>query len=153
VAPKEGSKEMRAIIAYMEHVSRAVPKGAQVSGVGFVRLPPPDLEPSEARGEAVYTAKCAACHQLNGQGLRGPDGEAIFPPIWGHASFNIAAGMARLNTAAGFVYANMPKGQDMSLTPQDAYDVALYLTHKDHDDFAKKSADWPKGGKPEDARY
>jgi cytochrome c len=62
--------------------------------------------------------------------------------------------------AAGFVKANMvmghgqkfPLGQG-NLSDQDAVDVAEYFTHMPRPDFPEKIHDWPKGGKPKDARY
>ena len=59
----------------------------------------------------------------------------------------------RLDTAAAFVKANMPLGQGGSLSDDDAYDVAAFFTRQPRPDFARKHLDWPKGGKPKDARY
>ena len=87
------------------------------------------------------------------QGQFGQAGETVFPPLWGPRSFNIGAGMARLNTAAAFVKQNMPLGQGNTLSDQEAYDVALYFTKQPRPDFARKDKDWPKGDKPKDARY
>jgi thiosulfate dehydrogenase len=61
--------------------------------------------------------------------------------------------MARLNAAAAFVKANMPLGQGGSLSDQEAFDVALFFTRQPRPDFSRKHEDWPKGGKPDDARY
>jgi thiosulfate dehydrogenase len=77
----------------------------------------------------------------------------MFPALWGPRSFNIGAGMARLNTAAAFIKSSMPLGQGGSLTNQEAYDIAAYFTQQPRPDFKKKSQDWPKGDKPPDARY
>ena len=77
----------------------------------------------------------------------------MYPPLWGPKSFNIGAGMARLNTAAAFVRANMPLGQGGLLSEQEAFDVAAFFTRQPRPDFAGKLQDWPKGGKPDDARY
>ena len=76
------------------------------------------------------------------------------------ALFNIGAGMARTYTAAAFVKRNMPiafgthfpLGQG-GLTDQEAVDVAEYFSHMPRPDFPDKVKDWPKGGKPADARY
>ena len=105
------------------------------------------------RGETIYAAKCAMCHGADGQGRDGPNGEYLFPALWGPKSFNIGAGMARLSNAAGFVKANMPVGQDNTLSDADAIDVAAYFTRQPRPDFAAKSRDWPKGDKPRDSPY
>jgi thiosulfate dehydrogenase len=61
--------------------------------------------------------------------------------------------MARLRTAAGFIKHNMPLGQGNTLTDDEAFDVAWYVTRFERPDFADKAQDWPTGGKPDDARY
>ena len=146
------SPEMVGILAYMQWLSRDVPTGKNVPGRGFLRVKSPQT-PDPAHGAQIYAAKCALCHGDSGQGTFAPSGEMVYPPLWGPKSFNIGAGMARLNTAAAFVKANMPFGQGGSLTDQEAFDVAAFFTRQPRPDFAAKHEDWPKGGKPEDARY
>lgn len=146
------STEMTAILSYMQWVSREVPTGVNAPGRGFLRFEPP-AAPSEERGVALYATHCAACHGADGAG-RGELGSAAFvPPLWGPRSFNIGAGLARLSNAAAFIKANMPLGMGGTLSDQDAYDLAAYVTRQPRPDFARKAEDWPKGGKPKDARY
>ena len=149
--PLDGA-EMRNIQAYMQWISRNVPTGQNGTGRGFKRIVSP--HPADiANGKRIYAEKCAVCHGTDGQGAYGEHGETLFPPLWGARSFNIGAGMARLNTAAAFVKSNMPLGQGGTLTDQEAFDVAAYFTQQARPDFAGKDYDWPQGGKPEDARY
>jgi thiosulfate dehydrogenase len=146
------SAEMIGILAYMQWLSRDVPTGQSVTGRGFLRMKstqPPDRD----RGARIYAHKCAVCHGEQGQGMPAPSGGMLYPPLWGPKSFNIGAGMARLNTAAAFVKANMPFDQPGSLSDEEAFDVAAFFTRQPRPDFAGKSADWAQGGKPEDARY
>lgn len=75
------------------------------------------------------------------------------PPLWGEGAFNIGAGMARLHSAERFIQRVMPQGAEGTLTDQQARDVAEFLISRPRPDFAAKSRDWPKGGKPDDARY
>jgi thiosulfate dehydrogenase len=148
------SPEMAGALAYIWWLSRGVPTGTEVEGRGFLRIALPEgAKPDPENGKAVYAAKCAACHGANGEGRTGPKGEYLFPALWGPKSFNIGAGMARLNNAAAFVKANMPIGQENSLTDQEAFDVAAYFTRQPRPDFAAKGRDWPKGNRPPDARY
>ena len=147
-----GSKEMRGILAYMWWLSKDVPTGVDVEGRGFKRIKA-ERAPDIAKGKVIYAEKCSACHGAEGQGANGPDGAYMFPALWGPKSFNIAAGMARLNTAAAFVKFNMPLGQGGSLTDQEAYDVAAFFIQQPRPDYADKHKDWPKGDKPKDARY
>ncbi|MCC7278652.1 MAG: c-type cytochrome [Chromatiaceae bacterium] len=140
------------MVAYMTWLSQGVPVGGRVAGHGMPQLEltrAPDL----THGAAVYQAKCTACHGVAGAGLAGPDGGYVFPPLWGPQSFNIAAGMARHFTAAGFIKHKMPLGQGNSLSDDEAWDVAAYVITQDRPDFAGKTQDWPGGDKPKDARY
>jgi thiosulfate dehydrogenase len=146
------SPEMRAILAYMQWLSRGIPVGQDGPGRGFKRISAPQ-PPDPERGKQIYAEKCALCHGPDGQGTTNEQGETVFPPLWGPRSFNIGAGMARVNTAAAFVKANMPFGQDNSLTDQEAFDVAAFFTRQPRPDFDGKDRDWPKGDKPKDARY
>jgi thiosulfate dehydrogenase len=143
---------MRDILNYMSWLSKDYPPKAKIKGIGMPKLVL-DRKPDLSRGEVIYSSKCVSCHQQNGQGLFSPEGNMMFPALWGEKSFNIGAGMARLYTAAGFVKHNMPFGQGNSLTDDEAFDVAAYFSQKDRPDFLKKSFDWPKGKKPKDARY
>lgn len=148
------SVEMRSILAYMWWLSQGVPTGVEVEGRGFKRIKlPAGTKPNLQNGKAIYATKCASCHGDNGEGKTGPKGEHLFPAVWGPKSFNIGAGMARLNNAAAFVQANMPLGQGNTLSDQEAFDVAAYFVSQPRPDFAPKSRDWPKGDKPADARY
>src|SRR3546814_7456590 len=60
-------------------------------------------------------------------GQRDPESGVVFPPLWGPDSYNWGAGMARIDTAAGFIKANMPLGKPFSLTDQEAWDVAAFV--------------------------
>jgi len=147
------SSEMKGLLAYAWWLSAGVPLGQSVAGRGFERLTRPSAAPDPARGKTLYDAKCAACHGTDGKGTAGASGTYVFPPLWGPASFNVGAGMARLDTAASFVQTKMPLGAGGSLSVRDAYDIAAYFTRQPRPDFVGKPGDWPKGGKPADAPY
>jgi len=147
------SAEMKGLLAYAWWLSSGVPVGSAVAGRGFERVTPPAAPPDPVRGKALYAVKCAACHGADGKGTPGASGAYVFPPLWGAASFNVGAGMARLDTAASFVQTKMPLGAGGSLSVRDAYDISAYFTREPRPDFAAKSGDWPKGGKPKDGPY
>lgn len=140
------SREMRAMVTYMAWLSEGVPVGKQPEGSGIPKIKS-GRKPDPEAGKALYAASCMACH--------GPDGAGMgtFPPLWGPHSFNLGAGMARLNTAAAFIKWNMPLGKGGSLSNEEAYDLAAYVLSHQRPDFAAKDLDWPQGGKPEDAPY
>ncbi|MGE5478209.1 MAG: c-type cytochrome [Bacteroidales bacterium] len=155
------SKEMKAMLAYVEWLASLLPPGAakvQGKGIGKINT---DLVPDPVNGKRVYDQQCAMCHGDDGEGMKDAHNEYIFPPLWGDQSFNIGAGMARTYTAAAFVLNNMPighgtnslLGQGGAMTEQEAVDVAEYFSHQPRPDFPNKVNDWPKGGKPKDARY
>jgi thiosulfate dehydrogenase len=146
------SAEMNGLLAYMTFVSKGVPSGSFGPGRGMGKIENVEtMTPDPLRGKTVYTERCASCHGADGQGVQS-DGRYVFPPLWGDASFNIGASMARIRTAAAFIKHNMPLG-NATLADQDALDVAAYVTHQPRPDFAGKERDWPKGSKPADARY
>lgn len=144
-------KDMAAIVDYITFISRDAPGGKPPPGRGFKRIEPP-MTPDRSAGAQKYATRCAACHGAEGAGIVA-DGKYMFPAVWGDRSFNIGAGMARLDTAAAFIHANMPRGAGGTLSDQDAYDIADFMIHQPRPDFAGKVNDWPKGGKPRDARY
>lgn len=147
------SREMQDILAYIAWLSRDVPVGAggQLAGAGGI---PPIAEAAKgdvARGTQVYAAKCVACHQPDGQGMRATG--VAFPALWGPRSFAVGASMARQSKAASFIWHNMPLGAGKSLTPQEAWDVAAYITSQPRPDSPGKERDWPSGGAPPDVPY
>jgi len=142
---------MRGLLSFIWWLSKDVPTGVPVTGRGFKPVEAP--QPADpVRGRTLYTQKCAGCHGASGQGVGGAGGKIVFPALWGRRSFNIGAGMARVDTAAAFVKAKMPPG-GAALTDQEAYDVAAYFTGQPRPDFKAKKGDWPNGDKPKDARY
>lgn len=118
--PSDG-REMVALIAYMDWLSRGVPMGSTVEGRGLVHLTAPARIDAQA-GKQIYEKQCAMCHQPNGEGVPG-----AFPPLWGAQSFNDGAGMSKVPKMAAFVKANMPPTKPGSLTVQEAFDVSAYV--------------------------
>lgn len=141
----ETDPRMRAMVAYMAHLSRGIAVGETVPGQGLPRLDA--LEGDTLRGRTLWGQQCARCHGPDGQGT------PLAPPTWGPRSFNIGAGMARMRTAASFIRHNMPFDKPGSLSDADAIDIAAYFTSRPRPDFPGKENDWPNGGAPADAAY
>ena len=153
------SREMTAMIAYMEWLAQKVPAEQQISVVNTGKIDT-SLVPDPVRGKQIYVQQCAACHGPSGEGMKDQFGDYIFPPLWGDHSFNLGAGTARTYKAAAFVKYNMPfainhnkpTGQGGVLSDQDAVDVSEFFTHQPRPDFPERDKDWPNEPKPKDAR-
>jgi len=147
------SREMQDILAYLAWLSRGVPvnEGKSLPGADGLAALPQQLEGDATRGRTVYAGKCAACHQMDGSG--NPAVPPGIPALWGPKSFSVGASMARVSKAASFIWHNMPYGAGKSLTPQEAYDVAAYVTSQPRPDSPGKENDWPNGSAPKDAPY
>lgn len=125
-APPAGSPELAALATYAYWLAKGAPTGASLPGRLYPSVPMPKGGFDITRGATVYSERCAICHGASGEGRKVGDQYAM-PPLWGRDSFNWGAGMHRVNTAAGFIKANMPLGQGGSLSDQEAWDVAAYV--------------------------
>jgi len=152
------SKEMQAIVAYINHIGSNVKKGEKAAGSGLKDLAFLDRAADPIKGKVVYESKCQSCHQANGEGVLNPDKvEYSFPPLWGNHSFNDGAGLYRITNFAKYVKYNMPLGvthDNPQLTDEEAWDVAAYVLSqsrphlsvpKDWPDMTKKPIDHPFG--------
>ena len=99
-------------------------------GRGFAALPASQSAPSPDRGRPVYVQHCAICHGAKGEGTK-MGAVSIMPALWGDDSYNWGAGMHRIDTAAQFIYENMPLGKSIQLSPQQAWDVAAYINSQE----------------------
>lgn len=131
------SREMQALIAYIKFVGTGTPDGVRLPGMGLKPIANPQAPPDSRRGQEVYAKSCAKCHKDDGQGeLKASPGAGYsIPPLWGEASFNAGAGMAKTAYAASYIHDNMPFGisyVDPVLTIQQAWDVAAFIVSKPH---------------------
>lgn len=132
VPPEYGSDEMLALSAYHQWLATGAPvyPDKPIYGRGFPAPDEPAEAPSYARGQAAYQENCSICHQEDGSGHY-ENGEYVFPAPWGDGSNNWGAGIARVGTMAGFIYQNMPLGQPRSLSSQDAWDIAYFISSQE----------------------
>jgi thiosulfate dehydrogenase len=114
------SQQMKALVAYIDWLSRNGKKGKSYSGRGFVKLP--ELAGDPIRGKVIYVSQCAECHGTDGAGV-----PPVLPAVWGSDSYNDGAGMNRPAKMAAFVIHNMPQNHPGTLTPQQAYDVSAFI--------------------------
>ncbi len=125
--PPKGHDVYKDLQSYFYWLATAAPTGAKMKGAGYLQLEKTALGYDPVRGRQVFLANCASCHGDDGHGQKDLNGRYIFPPLWGPDSFNWGAGMARVDTAAGFIKANMPLGQPNRLSDQQAWDVAAFV--------------------------
>jgi thiosulfate dehydrogenase len=142
--PREG-REMRDLVAYFAFISRGIAPPGELPGIRLRALDP--LPSDTARGRVVFAEICARCHGADGGGT------GLAPPLWGPRSFNIGAGLARLRSAAAFIRENMPNDRKVTLSDQQAFDVAGYVVSRPRPDFPRKAEDWPNGDPPPDVAY
>lgn len=98
-------------------------------GRGFPKLPALAIPGDDARGGRVYAEKCSVCHGPDGAG-QVIEGVPVWTPPWDARSYHWGAGMATIGKAAAFIRANMPQGQEGSLSVQAAWDVATFIDGK-----------------------
>lgn len=136
------SKEMSAMQAYMHWLSQGVPVGTMaLEGKGLSKIDRKMIKKQAAdpeKGKIVYEASCAACHGMNGEGIKN-EGKAngyMYPALWGtDDTYNKGAGMYRVLKAADFIKSNMPLGatkENPILTDEEAYNVAAYMNMDTH---------------------
>jgi thiosulfate dehydrogenase len=152
------SREMKAMVAYINWVGKDVQKGESPKGAGLPELAYLDRPASTVNGKVVYEDKCTVCHGSGGEGILNETGAAwIYPPLWGANSYNNGAGLFRLSRFAGYIKANMPLGasyNEPQLTDEEAWDIAAYVNSlprpgkdlsADWPDISKKPVDHPFG--------
>jgi thiosulfate dehydrogenase len=140
------SKEMMAIVDYIQWLGKEVPKGQKAEGSGLKDLAYLDRAADPEKGKFVYEAKCQSCHGADGQGVMNYDQSAFsFPPLWGSKSYNDGAGLYRLSNFAKFILYNMPQGvthDSPQLSVEEAWDIAAFVNTQPR---PKKDItnDWP----------
>ena len=109
-APPYDSKELLAVAAYITRISYGQPVGQsppwahQNTITANNVLPADKLDPGQ--GKQLYDQKCAACHGPEGQGLQ--LGQVKPGPLSGPKSWDDGAGLARVQTLAGFIRTRCP---------------------------------------------
>ena len=126
--PPLGSEVSVAVTAYITSLSQGQTLRMNFKrpiGPGAIKLLA--LKPDQAdiqRGAALYTSRCAECHQKDGQG------DKDNPPVWGERSYNDGAGLSSVENLAAWLKVAMPL-DDTDLTDQQALDIAAYVnSHK-----------------------
>lgn len=153
------SREMRAMVAYINWVGKDVKKGETPKGASVADLSWLDRAADPIKGKVAYTKHCVTCHATNGEGKLNADSITyLYPPLWGPYSYNTAAGLFRLSRFAGYIKSNMPNltssYEKPTLTDEEAWDIAAFVNSQprpekkfdnDWPDISKKPVDHPFG--------
>ncbi len=144
----ESSREMQAIISYMEWLSEDVPEDIEKLYKGYVKIEIPDEKADPVKGRLLYESNCQVCHMEEGKGLKtiGDQFVYTYPPLAGEHSYNDGAGMNRILTAAQFIKANMPLGTTFDaprVTDEEAYHLAAYINELPRPSKSNKELDFP----------
>ena len=159
VAIDSNSKEMKAIIAYMQWLGDGIKKNHAPKGSGIMDIPLLDRAADPEKGKIVFESKCTRCHGADGMGQINTEGYGYkYPPLWGPNSYNTAAGLFRISRFTGYVKNNMPfeevEYHNPQLTDEEAWDVAAFVNSQprpskifkeDWPDISKKIFDHPFG--------
>lgn len=108
------------------------PTGAPAESAAGARTPPAVMTTAEAaRGAAIYSANCAACHQATGQGL-----PSVFPPLAGDPVVTAADPAGHISTVLDGKQGSTINGVSY-LSPMPAFkgiltdaDIAAVVNHE-----------------------
>ncbi len=146
-AINNSSKEMKAIVAYIQWLGAGVPKGTKPSGSGLKDLNYMDVAANPELGKPLYKLHCASCHGAEGLGVyNAASKEYTYPPVNGPNSYNQGAGLYRISTMARYIKYNMPLGishDNPLLSDEEAWHIAAYVNTLEHPE-KDLSKDWPK---------
>lgn len=141
------SREMQAIVAYINWLGKDVAKGDKPEGSGFKSLAFLDRAADPVNGKIAYELKCQSCHQNTGEGVLNSDKTAfVYPPLWGKNSYNDGAGLYRMSNFARYIKYNMPLGashDNPQLSDEEAWDIAAFVNAQPRPHKNNK-LDWPK---------
>ncbi len=143
------SKEMKAIVAYMEWLGEGMPPEREKDFKGYAKLKLPDVAVDLNKGKSLFSKECTICHGENGQGVKLADSTKgyQYPPLWGPDSYNTGAGMHRVITSAEFIKGNMPFGEatwdNPKLSDEEAYHLAGYINSFDRPVKNNTQNDYP----------
>lgn len=145
----KASMQMRAMIAYIEWISKELVDLNSQNFKGYPAIVLPEVAVDLKWGAQIYKRECILCHGNDGAGVRHEDFDKgyLYPPLWGNDSYNDGAGMHRVITAAAFIKNNMPYLQatweEPKLTDEESYHVAGYINSFKRPEKQDKIADFP----------
>lgn len=117
--------EMQALLAYLQSLQQE-----QAPPRGLATVEAPAQQPDPGRGQGLYNEKCSSCHKSDGSGTY-PQGKYQYPALWGEHSFTAQSDLNDPESLAAFITVKMPLGQGTTLSNQEAWDIAAYVTGRE----------------------
>jgi thiosulfate dehydrogenase len=129
-APPYESQELLAVAAYITWISAGQPVDQNPPWRHQNVIPTehqlPVSQLDKAKGQQLYQQQCVACHGSDGQGVQLTP--TLKPgPLWGAKSYNDGAGLASVQSLAGFIRYAMPYNNPSSLSDEAAQEIAAYV--------------------------
>jgi thiosulfate dehydrogenase len=130
--PPLGSEVSVAVTAYITSLSQDMPvkmNSKRPIGPGAVKQLSIKADQADInRGASLYAARCAECHQQDGQG------DKENPPVWGDRSYNDGAGLSSVDNLAAWLKVAMPL-DEADLSDEQAFDIAVYVNSQKRPHF------------------
>lgn len=130
--PPLGSEVSVAVTAYITSLSQDMPiqmNPKRPIGPGAVKQLSVKADQADVkRGASLYAARCAECHQKDGQG------DKDNPPVWGDRSYNDGAGLSSVDNLAAWLKVAMPL-DETDLTDEQAIDISAYVNSQKRPHF------------------
>jgi Cytochrome c len=127
--PALDSRDMQAILAYLQWISKDIPVYASIPWALPAALGG-SHKADAVSGAQVYADACAACHGEAGDGS---------PPLWGKGAYTDGSSLHDINTFAVFTHRFMPPDA-ATLTPEEALDVSSYVNAQPRPVFSAQPA-------------
>ena len=120
-----------------------------MQGSGWVNLPGNALpvvdanvanmsgDPVAGRNLYIYNTRCSSCHSKDGPGrgeYRRGENRPRVPALWGKDGYSRGAAFYNSPNLAGYVKQHMPLGKPLTLTSQQALDMAVYINDQPRPD-------------------
>lgn len=143
--PPKDDPVIQDMLAYIQWVADGV-TDPSMKGAGWPTLPGHGLPvipgvatmtANPAAGATIYANDCAGCHSDDGPGqgeYRSDESRPRVPALWGVNSYTRGAAFYNNQNLGAFVRQFMPYGDPLTLSNQQALDVAAFINQQGHPD-------------------
>lgn len=152
--------DLQAMVAYIDWMKGATQVNDKVPGRGVAKIAR-NLLPDPVHGKKVYAEQCAVCHGANGERHQGRQRRGSVPAAVRREALvqyrrrhgpHLHGGRLRQGEHGDGPRSEIPAGPGQPVRPGCRRRGRIFCDMP-RPDFPDKVKDWPKGGKPKDARY